>query len=45
MAPAPPVTTVATVKKCRLVNPVLSAMEHPLTDGAKHQEASLSDHV
>src|SRR5512143_303026 len=39
--PAPPVTRVATVKKCRRVKPVLSATEHPLTSGAKHQEASL----
>ena len=44
IAPAPPVTTVATVKKCRLVKPVLSATNHPLTDGVKHQEASLNNH-
>ena len=44
IAPAPPVTTVATVKKCRLVKPVLSATKHPLTDGVKHQEASLNNH-
>src|SRR5690606_27082686 len=42
-APTPPVTTVATVKKCRLVKPVLSAIEHSLTDRAKHQVASLSN--
>src|SRR5882672_648130 len=37
IAPTPPVTTVATVKKCRRVNPVLSAIEHSSTHGAKHQ--------
>ena len=42
MAPAPPVTTVATVKKWRRVKPVLSAIKHPLTDGVKHQVASLT---
>jgi hypothetical protein len=45
IAPAPPVTTVATVKKWRLVKPVLSATKHPLTEGVKHQEASLTNHV
>jgi hypothetical protein len=42
IAPAPPVTTVATVRKCRLVKPVLSATKHPLTGGVKHQEASIT---
>jgi hypothetical protein len=45
IAPAPPVTTVATVKKCRLVKPVPSATKHPLTDGVKHQEISLTNHL
>jgi hypothetical protein len=40
ITPAPPVTTVATVRKWRRVKPVLSAIEHASTHGAKHQAAS-----
>ncbi|HJR71437.1 MAG TPA: hypothetical protein VKA43_15455 [Gammaproteobacteria bacterium] len=45
IAPAPPVTTVATVKKCRRVNPPLSATHHPSAGKAKHQEVSHFCHI
>jgi hypothetical protein len=45
IAPAPPVTNVATVRKWRRVNPLPSATDHPSTGKAKHQEVSLSSHI